>query len=141
MTTNNKNIYHEHNENNTKFYSVDLDLYMTRSAWVAWFNEKGNHNFDGWSNAELWFSDMLKDGLIAKVVDYYETPYIATYHKVDENGNGYTEFEENTEKIYIMNLNCSSEDSYTYYSTLSENNGIGTYKEIKEIVEDYINFN
>lgn len=141
MTTNNKNIYHEHNEINKKFYSVDLDLYMTRSAWFVWFNENGNHDFDGWSNAESWFLDMLKDGLITEVIDYYETPYTTTYHKVDENGNGYTEFEENTEKIYIMNLNCSSEDSYTYYATLSENNGIGTYEEIKEIVEDYINKN
>lgn len=42
-------------------------IISSKATWLKWFESKGNHDSDGWDNAEDWFEDMLKCGLIVEV--------------------------------------------------------------------------
>jgi len=53
---------------NKKFYyNAEMEECKTKKDWFTWFNENGNHDTDGWTEAETWFSEMLHDNLFVEL--------------------------------------------------------------------------
>ena len=53
--------------NEKYYYNAEIETCLTKSGWLAWFNENGNHDTDGWTDTETWFSDMLHNGLLIEL--------------------------------------------------------------------------
>ena len=137
---NTSKILHEDNReiNNPmrkKYYSPDLNTCKTKYAWFKWFERDGNHDFDGWEDAKSWWYDMMRGNFFTEAIENYKRPYTAVYHRVDSNGNGYTETEETTENIYIFK---HAENEFSYYADKTDMNGNGTYNEVKEEIEELL---
>lgn len=47
-------------------YEDIVPMSGTKAEWKAWFDANGNHDEDGWQDAESWFCDMLRSGILSK---------------------------------------------------------------------------
>lgn len=56
----------------SKLYKGDMgegnnEQIMSKANWKMWFDINGNHDFDGWQDAEDWWEDMIARKLIVEV--------------------------------------------------------------------------
>ena len=123
---------------NTKYIdTIGDEGAKTIIEWEKWFKENGNHNEDGFTNFNDWFTYSIMRGDLTEVIEEIEHP-IASYHEViDSNGVLKTGTIENIETIFIM----KNENDFFYYCNISEMNGCGTYDEVKKMINEYINEN
>lgn len=53
--------------NEKYYYNAEMEECKTKKEWFVWFSENGNHDADGWTDAETWFSEMLHNGLLLEL--------------------------------------------------------------------------
>lgn len=113
-----------------KYICYETNEIKTREEWIEWFNENGNHDFDGWEDFESWFADMMKDGLLeeVEVVRIIEkwSPY--TYGSLPN--------ESYKETVYIFR---HGEDDFSIYYNVADYSIRGTWEDIKEDYEYMMN--
>lgn len=109
--------------NEKYYYNAEMEECKTKKDWLTWFNENGNKDADGWTDAEIWFSEMLHDDLLIEleniiavftiseklvIIEKFDNDYFSIYF----DGGSYADSWEYIKEYFADNFNGANLNDY-----------------------------